>query len=45
MNATVDEEEDETEEDKENRNSPEKSDNAGPTVSAHTTVQNAGNPP
>ena len=45
MNATVDKEEEEIEEGEEERNSPEKSATAGPTVSAHTTVQNAGNPP
>ena len=44
MNATVYEEEDETEEDEEDSNIPEKSATSGPTVSAHTTVQNAGNP-
>ena len=45
MNAMVEEEEEETEEDEEDRNNPEKSATTGPTVSAHTTVQNAGNPP
>ena len=41
----VDEEEEETEEDEEDSNNPEKSATAGPMVSAHTTVQNAGNSP
>ena len=45
MNATVDEEEEEIEDDEEESNNPERSATAGPTVSAHTTVQNAGNPP
>ena len=45
MNAVVDEEEEETEEDEEDINNPEKSATAGPMVYAHTTVQNAGNPP
>ena len=45
MNATVDEEEEETEEDEEDSNRLEKSATSGPTVSAHTTVQNAVNPP
>ena len=37
-------EEEETEEEEEDSNNPEKSATAGPMVSAHTTVQNAGNP-
>ena len=41
----VDEEEEETEEDEEDRNNPDKSATAGTMVSAHTTAQNAGNPP
>ena len=45
MTETVDEREEETEEDEEDRNIPEKSATAGPTVSAHTIVPNAGNPP
>ena len=44
MNATVNEEEEETEEDEEDRNNPQKSATAGPMVSAHKTVKNAGNP-
>ena len=45
MNAMVNKEEEETEEEEEDSNNPEKSATAGPMVSAHTTVQNAGNPP
>ena len=45
MNAMVDKEEEKTEEDKEDSNNPEKSATAIPMVSAHTTVQNSGNPP
>ena len=45
MNATVNEEEEEREEEEEYSNNPEKSATAGPMVSAHTTVHNAGNPP
>ena len=45
MDAMVDEEEEEIEEDAEDSNNPEKSATSGPTVSAHKTVQNAGNPP
>ena len=45
MAATVDKEEEETEEYEEDSNSPEKSATAGPTVYAHTIVWNAGNPP
>ena len=41
----VDKEEEETEEEEEDSNSPAKSATAGTMVSAHTTVQNAGNPP
>ena len=45
MNATVHKEEEKTEEDDEDIKTPEKSATSGPTVSAHTTVQNKGNPP
>ena len=45
MTATVDKEEEESEEDEEYNNIPEKISTAGPTVSAHTIVPNAGNPP
>ena len=45
MNATVKKEEEETEDEEEDSNNPEKSATAGPMVSAHTTVQNAGKPP
>ena len=45
MNSTVDGEEEDTEEDEEDSNILEKISTAGPTVSAHTTVQNSGNPP
>ena len=45
MNATLDKEEEETEEDKEDINSAEKSATDGLTFSAHTIVPNAGNPP
>ena len=45
MNWMVDKEEKETEKDKEDSNNPEKIATAGPMVSAHTTVQNADNPP
>ena len=45
MNATIDDEEEETEEEEEESNIPEKSATDGPTVYAHTTVQNVGNPP
>ena len=45
MNAMVDKKEEETEEDEEDSNNPEKSATAGTMVSAHTIVQNSGNPP
>ena len=45
MNAMVYKEKEETEEDEGDSNNPEKSATAGPMVSAHTTVHNAGNPP
>ena len=45
MNATVNEEEEETSEEEEDSNNPEKSATSGSMVYAHTTVQNAGNPP
>ena len=45
MNATVDKEEEETEEDEEDINSPEKIATAGPMVYAHTPVHNSGKPP
>ena len=45
MNAMVNEEEEETEEEEEDSNRPKKSATDGTMVSAHTTVQNAGNPP
>ena len=40
----VDKEEEETYEDVEDSNNPEKSATDGPMVYVHTTVQNAGNP-
>ena len=45
LSPMVDKEEEETYEDEEDSNNPEKSATAGPMVSAHTTVQNTGNPP
>ena len=45
MNTRVDKEEEETEEEEEDSNIPEKIATARPTVYAHTTIQNTGNPP